>query len=449
MITISRNSMPTKTKLTLSRLWLVVIMLWGMVTSSNAQSHFAFDIISMDRRLSASNYCIYPDSPSIKNTPPPAGKRPFYISHYGRHGSRYLSDRKAYDIPYKMMAKADSLGKLTPTGKEVLQQLIAIIQDAEGHWGDLTDLGRQQHRRIAQRMMKRFPEVFEGKAHVDAKSTIVTRCILSMGSAIHAMLARNPKLQVKMDASRHDMWYLNHQDKLLRDSMMTFETKKAFDAYCSSREHNPRLLSLLFNDSVYVREHISEKWLNYYLLKTALIQQNTRMSSKTSFLDLFTYEDIHQFWQNENAWWYFMYGPSLLNGGNQPYTQRCLLRKIIEEADSCIQLRKPGVQLRYGHETIILPLTCLLELNHFGYQTNDLEELESHGWWACMVFPMASNIQFVFYRQDPFDKDVMVKVLLNEQEATLPLESTTAPYYLWKDVRAYYLRKIDAYENKD
>jgi hypothetical protein len=198
-----------------------------------------------------------------------------------------------------------------------------------------------------------------------------------------------------------------------------------------------------------VREHISEKWLNYYLLKTALIQQNTRMSSKTSFLDLITYEDIHQFWQNENAWWYFMYGPSLLNGGNQPYTQRCLLRKIIEEADSCIQLRKPGVQLRYGHETIILPLTCLLELNHFGYQTNDLEELESHGWWACMVFPMASNIQFVFYRQDPFDKDVMVKVLLNEQEATLPIESTTAPYYLWKDVRAYYLRKIDAYENKD
>ena len=171
------------------------------------------------------------------------------------------------------------------------------------------------------------------------------------------------------------------------------------------------------------------------------------MGSKIDFLDLFTYEDIHQFWQKENAWWYFNYGPSLLNGGKEPYTQRYLLRKMIEEADSCIQLRKPGAQLRFGHETVILPLTCLLEINHFGFQTYDLEEIEEKGWWACMVFPMASNIQFVFYRSDYTDKDILVKILLNEREAKLPVESDMQPYYRWKDVRQYYLDKIDAYEN--
>ena len=205
-------------------------------------------------------------------------------------------------------------------------------------------------------------------------------------------------------------------------------------------------MSLLFNDSVYAKEEMDEIWLNYYLLKTALIQQNTPMGNKIDFLDLFSYEDIHQFWQKENAWWYFNYGPSLLNGGKQPYTQRYLLRKMIEEADSCIQLRKPGAQLRFGHETIILPLTCLLEINHFGYQTYDLEELEEKGWWACMVFPMASNIQFIFYRSDYSDKDILVKILLNEREAKLPVESDMKPYYRWKDVRQYYLNKIDAYE---
>lgn len=427
-------------------LLLVCIMLLSMVTLGYAQSHSAFEKISQDRRFSASNYCIYPDTLLLKQTPPPAGKRPFYLSHYGRHGSRYLSNRKGYDIPHKILQKADSLGKLTPLGKNVKEQIEQIIQDSEGHWGDLTDLGKQQHRGIARRMMIRFPDIFEGKARIDAKSTIVPRCILSMGAALQCMVSRNPKLQVKMDASRHDMWYMNHQDKQLRDSMMTEKTKKIYDEYCKGRDHNPRLMSLLFNDSVYIKDNADEVWLNYYLLKTALIQQNTRMGNKIDYLDLFSYEDIHQFWQQENAWWYFMYGPSLLNGGNQPYTQRHLLRRIIEEADSCIQLRKPGAQLRFGHETIILPLTCLLEINQFGYQTYDLEELEEHGWWACRVFPMASNLQFVFYRQDFFDKDIIFKVLLNEEEATLPLKSDIAPYYHWSDFKEYFLKKLDDYE---
>ncbi len=425
---------------------MIVIMLFSVVTDVVAQSVSAFDHISKDRRFSASNYCIYPDTLTIKQTPPPAGKRPFYISHYGRHGSRYLSNRKGYDIPYKALQHADSLGKLTPIGKQVKEQLEMIIADSENRWGDLTELGKQQHKGIARRMMTRFPEVFEGKAHVNAKSTVVNRCVLSMGSAILGMLAKNPKLQVTMDASMHDMSYMNYQDKELRSNMMTPQAKAAYDDYCSMREHNPRLMSLLFNDTVYVKEQVDEVWLNYYLLKTALIQQNTRMGSKIDYIDLFTYEDIHQYWQKENAWWYIMYGPSLLNGGKQPYTQRRLLKKIIEEADSCIQLRKPGVQLRFGHETIVLPLTCLLELNHFGYQTLQLEDLEEQSWWACLVFPMASNIQLIFYREDLADKEVLVKVMLNEEEATLPIRSDIAPYYKWSDVRQYYLMKIAQYE---
>ena len=439
--------MPIRNK-TYKRILFIAFMLFSVMLNSYAQSRSAFDNITKDRRFSASNYCIYPDTLMLKQTPPPSGKRPFYISHYGRHGSRYLSNRKGYDIPYKALRKADSLGKLTDVGKDVKRQLEVILQESAGHWGDLTQLGKQQHRGIARRMMIRFPEVFEGKAHVDAKSTTVPRCIISLGSALQGMIARNPKLQVKMDASMRDMWYMNHQDKQLRDSMNSSVTKRVYDDYCRSRERNPRLMSVLFNDTAYVREQVDEVWLNYYLLKSALIQQNTSTGSKIDYLDLFTYEDIHQFWQKENAWWYFTYGPSLLNGGKQPYTQRALLRKMIEEADSCIQLRKPGVQLRFGHETIILPLTCLLELNHFGYQTNNFDDLEDQGWWACLIFPMASNIQFVFYREDYSDKDVLVKVMLNEEEVTLPLQSEMSPYYKWSDVRAYYLSKLDQYEQE-
>lgn len=425
------------------RILLLFTLLW-MVSEGMSQS--AFGLLSKDRNLSASNYCIYPDSIEPVLTDPPLGKKPFYMSHYGRHGSRYLNDRKGYDFPYGILAKADSLGKLTPLGQKMLKQLGMIRDDSEGRWGDLTGLGKQQHRRIATRMVQRFPEIFSGNNHVQARSTTVTRCVISMGAAVQQLVTLCPQLQISIDASQKDMWFMNHQDSVLRSRMKHPETRKVYKAFCEPRNYSPRVMQMLFNDSVYAREHGDEVWLIYYLIKAALIQQNTSFGRDCSLIDLFSYEEIHQFWQKENAWWYYSYGPSLLNGGEQHYTQRYLLRKMIEEADSCLQLKTPCAQLRFGHETVVLPLVCLLGINGFDFQTDDFEKLEPAGWWACLVFPMASNVQLVFYRDGPKDKNVLVKVLLNEREARLPLPDDLAPYYRWKDFRKYYLKKLDDYE---
>ena len=106
-----------------------------------------------------------------------------------------------------------------------------------------------------------------------------------------------------------------------------------------------------------------------------------------------------------------------------------------------------GASLRFGHETVVLPLACLLGINGYDFQTEHLELLEEQGWWACLVFPMASNIQFVFYRSDAADRDVVFKVLLNEQEATLPLPGDMAPYYRWSDFRRFYLDRLEKGES--
>lgn len=56
-------------------------------------------------------------------------------------------------------------------------------------------------------------------------------------------------------------------------------------------------------------------------------------------------------------------------------------------------------------------------------------------------------MQFIFYRQltrptGTSQDDVLVKVLLNENEATLPIKTDRAPYYHWKDMRAYMERLL-------
>ena len=410
------------------------------------QTASAYDSISSNRYMAASNYFAYP-KPKGNLTPAPKGKHPFYISHYGRHGSRYLDNRKGYDIPYRYLHNGDSLGKLSPLGKTIMNCLAEIIHDAEDKWGTLSPLGIQQHRDIARRMTENFPEIFRDTAYIDARSTIVPRCIRSMESALSQLKDINPSLRIHSSAAKENMRFLNYQDRHLRDSMMTYAAKRAYNAYIEPLKHNSRVMYMLFNDSAYAREKVGDYWLPYYVLKASLMQQNTK-NVGSQFVELYTDEEIYHFWQNENSWWYIMYGPSLLNGGNQPYTQRYLLKQIIADADSCLSLDHPSASLRYGHETVLLPLVCLLNLNGYGYKTLHLEELEAHNWWACKVFPMGANIQFVFYRKNQRDQDIVFKVLLNEQEATLPLPTSNPPYYHWSDFRKYCLDIINAYHEQ-
>ena len=102
----------------------------------------------------ASNYRAYPTPEQKKLTPAPKGMKPFYISHYGRHGSRFHTKPSMYNAPFRTLQKADSLGKLTPMGRDVLRRLDLIRKDAANRWGELTPLGALQQQQIAERIEK-------------------------------------------------------------------------------------------------------------------------------------------------------------------------------------------------------------------------------------------------------------------------------------------------------
>jgi hypothetical protein len=393
-----------------------------------------------------SNYYAYPE-PTEPLTPAPKGKKPFYISHYGRHGSRYLIHFREYDYPYATLQMADRQGKLSERGKKVFQEISLLREEAEGRLGELSPLGAKQHQEIANRMYHRFPEVFKGDVCVDAKSTIVIRCIISMENALNELVSLNPKLRITSDASQHDMYYMNYQDAPLFKKRWTKEAYDAYDTYSDKHARHKDPMLRLFNDSTFALDNINLSRLNKDIFKMASSVQGTNYAGQFSlFKDIYTADELYENWVQGNASWYITYGASPLNGGTQPFSQRNLLRKMIAEADSCIALPRPGATLRFGHETIVLPLTCLLGLNGFDQQEADLEALESRGWINYKVFPMAANLQFIFYRKNPQDDDVLVKVLLNENEATLPIASDCAPYYHWKDFRDFYLKKLADYK---
>ena len=423
---------------------LTVLLLFFVILSVPAQS--VRDEIAADLCLSGSNHLAYPGPKQERLTPAPKGYRPFYISHYGRHGSRYLIGADEYDVPVRVLARADSLGKLTALGRSVLGRARLLRDEASGRLGELTPLGAEQHRQIARRMYERFPEVFEGGVTVDAKSTIVIRCILSMENELQQLLVLNPELDIRHDASMHDMYYMNQGDPELAAKKAPRRARVAWDDFCARHVSRAPLMERLFNDADYVKYEVDTLDLGNRLFKLAANVQSSPLGAEMSLYDMFTADELYNFWLADNASWYIGFGACALNGGTQPFSQRNLLRNIIQQADSCIALERPGATLRFGHETMVLPLVCLLDVDGYGLETGDLESLVGKGWVNYRIFPMGANVQFVFYRRGKGGGDVLVKVLLNENEATLPLPSDLAPYYRWNDFRKYYLEKLDAYE---
>ena len=125
-----------------------------------------------------------------------------------------------------------------------------------------------------------------------------------------------------------------------------------------------------------------------------------------------------------------------------PFSQFNLLTNILETADTCVSLGKTQATLRFGHEVCVLPLACLMELDSCGVAVENLDELDLH-WQNYKIFPMACNIQLIFYKPKKGQGDILVKALLNEREASLPVPTTQHPYYRWADVRAYWTKKLN------
>ena len=392
------------------------------------------------------NYYCYPylhKTPPAQ-TPAPAGYEPFHMEHYSRHGSRWHIGYKLYDRSFEILDKAKKAGKLTPLGEKTYEAIKKIQHDAQGREGELSDKGAWQHQEIGKRMVENYPQIFNSNTNLDARSTVVIRSILSMFNGLNGIKSMVPDMKIKTDASYADMWYMNYQDKEARKARQHADSTvvKEFN-----RRHADKgnYLKKLINDEAYAKDSIGNKL--YHSLLTALLNCQSHSDQPWLVDEIFTPEEVKERWVQKNVNWLMQGGNSKLTNNRMPFSQSNLLRNMIESADTAMNSTTPSVNLRYGHDTIVMPLTCLMELNNFGEEMNDLDALADSGWHDYLVVPMAANIQMVFYRKPGTigDEDVLVKVLLNEEEATLPVDRANGPYYKWKDVRDYYMKKIAPY----
>ena len=429
------------------QLFLIAI---GCAMAAQAQNAPVFETsakeeITANVFLSGSNYLDYDRQLSTKPlTPSPKNYEPYYMSHYGRHGSRWLISDGNYSRPISTLKIAKEQGKLTPLGIKTLETLEAIYKTSTKRLGDLTTVGERQHHGIGKRMTQNFPEIFKSKnVKIDARSTTVNRCILSMIAECEELAAANPTAQIHNDVSESLQFYLNQPwDGIVKEMGKSTGDKEDLE-YTLKWTHPERLMKALFNDQNYVYTNVGAGALMRQLFHVACNMQSH--DTDLELYSLFTEDEIYDQWRQKNIGWYLDYGPSPVSGGKMPFSQLNLLKNIIETTDTVTQTQ---ATLRFGHEVCVMPLACLLELDNCGMAVDNLDELDKY-WRNYRIFPMGCNIQLIFYRPKKGKTgDILVKALLNEREAYLPITTDQWPYYKWQDLRQYYLDKIATFEKE-
>lgn len=420
------------------------IIALSMFTCLSASAQTAREEIHEHIGRCGSNYLAY-ETPTRPLTKAPKGYEPFYISHYGRHGSRWLLGDGDYRRPINTLREALDKDELTSDGKELLRRMEAFYPTTIKRLGDLTTVGERQHHGIGRRMTERFPEVFSGDAFVDARSTVVIRCILSMTAECEEIAAFNPNVHIHNDVSESLQYYLNQDDnRKMRDIKGSgWQIKQD---YKQKFTHPDRFCQSLFTKGTgyFKNEDEAKSFMR------AVFEVCTNMQSHDTDIQLweyFTEDELYDLWKIRNIDWYISYGPSPVSQGLAPFSQRNLLRNIIESADTLLASGTHGAALRFGHEVCVMPLACLLELDSCARQVENLDELDKQ-WVNYRIYPMAANIQLVFYRPKKGDGDILVKALLNENEATMPVKTDNYPYYKWKDLREFYLKKLDTFSEE-
>ncbi len=382
----------------------------------------------------------YSESEPPMQTPPPAGYEPFHLEHYGRHGSRWLIGENDYVTPVRNLEKAQRAGKLTPLGQETLDELRKIELASHGRLGELTDKGALQHQAIGRRMARNYPALFSDSSQVDAKATVVIRCILSMLNGLQGIREVAPDVSVKSDASYADMYFMNYDDKPAWE--IKDKANPVLWEYWKKHPVPDEYLSRLVTDKQFALDSVAPGLMPqlYWILA------NTQgHSCQPWMLDkVFTADEVREAWRGDNGMWTLHCIDSPLTERRMPYTQRKLLKNIIESTDTAILSTRPSVNLRYGHDGILINFITLLELNDLGKEFASIEEAEAAGLRSYDLIPMAGNIQLIFYRNK--ENDVLVKCLLNEEEVRLPAQPVSGPYYRWSDLRDYYLQKANKYD---
>lgn len=363
-------------------------------------------------------------------TPAPKGYKPFYVSHFGRHGSRSNWGGFQYEQVINVLTAAKEQGLLTAGGDSLLREATQVLEGYDGMDGRLTPRGVREHAQIAANLYDRYPQLFKGEKKIRAISSTVQRCLLSMTGFTNELCRKNPKLQISVTAGEKiDAWLNNtgHGNLTPGADQMLREYRASLP-----KEDTTYIMNRLFTDPAKALPIVGNvSFFQSSVFATATIAEDFDVEG--SPYDFLPFDVIYNNWSYGNRDLYIKHCNSVEFGQARAAEGRLLAADIVKRADEAIAGAGYVADLRFGHDHPMLGLVSYLGIEGAGDRLS-FDEIDD-SWFGFFNIPMASNIQFVFYRNK--SGHVLVKIFYNERECRLRgLEPVTGPYYDWDTVKA-------------
>lgn len=390
----------------------------------------------------------YPGVPFGEIEKAPEGFEPFYFSLVGRHGSRYEQNDKPMRIAMDFMRKADSLNILTPDGKLLYNKIVEIFNAQQGHDGELAPLGFEQWSAIGERAYNNFKTVFDSGS-IEAKSSISLRCVFSMATFNDALKGKNPNIKIAQHARQSELWIIR---PLANDPNASEEAKRLAKEHRSEGSWNDAIkemdrkydassfLSKITTDSEkFIKECGAKQPFRAvrYTFRTLLFAENMSIGDREMLTRLFTPEEMYGVYVYYTSKWV-----NNTMGRGDEYVEmkqshmKPMVDDIINKAQAAIDGKNPDVaNLRFTHDSYVGPLLSVMGYEGCVPQWNENIELAATSFNHGAIVPMAANLQIVLYRNK--QGKILVRSLINERDAYLPIKCKTAPFYPWSDFCKY------------
>lgn len=410
-------------------------------TAATAQTYS--ESISANRERAGGVYHYYEYVPSTL-TKAPKGYKAFYISHYGRHGSRYHSSSGIFSSAKETLDSAKKAGILTTEGIELWGQIDTLMDEHMGMFGMLTERGAQEHQGIAQRMHDNYPSVFSGKngrTEIDCISSYWPRCLVSMANCSSTLLGNAENMQSHYLTGPKYLDYIS-MDLDVKD--ISKEASKLAEALRDKTVPVDRFFKAIFNDQEKALKLCGnpQKFMERVFLAGS-ISPNT--IARPDIFKHFTDEELVAEAMQRDSKLYYSFGIGAEHGDYEASIAKPLIEDIIDKADDALKDgSKRAADLRFGHDVGLLPLIGAINID--GMEKRFTFDEVRQRWMAWRMIPMASNIQMIFFKNKK--GDVLVKIVYNERETTIPaLPVYQGPFYRWEDLRGYLQKTTSAISN--
>ena len=392
--------------------------------------------------------------PITHRTPAPDGFLPIYINHVGRHGARHLTKSVESYSAYALLLKADSARQLTADGLKLEQMVLALQRVENNNAKSISIEGQSELEGIGERMYANYRDVFKGNAALNVR---ITKEVRTKQSADAFLLGLNKKLANPLPTEEHNddtdlrFYDLSPAYKEFENDVDGSEPKVSFNRSLHLEEINKAFTVKLFKPGFRLSDGQKEKFVSdifgfttiVYSLQAEIKQTGLEMKD-LDFKSFFTCDQLKALSILDSADEYLKKGPGVNNDGIQVRVAVPLLVDFIKTSDEFIKAGKFNAELRFAHAETIAPFAALLEIAGADKASTDTNQIDKV-WKSSEVIPLSSNVQWIFYKKDGAD-GYLVKVLLNEKEAHITGLDTdkNSPYYTWKALRAFYMRKLVA-----